>query len=276
MKDAEQRFIVQRERIIAFMSVLVDKLVNKNIEYNESWKKRGGTDSFFMLARKWDRIEEQVKRHGWNILEALKQDQREEGLIDDIMDLMGYLMLVVDEDSKTACGRHDGLTFPDHPVVPNRDTLFIETLPDGSLGPVTDANGNPVDTAKGFVMGRLHSDPLDSSDVTGAAATGAAVGVVDHNAQDYSSELPSGVTPDDDELHVVGEGELYHGKSVVVRVNIKGHLTPVAASVTGWYTPEKHEGKPVQVHVMRQYGGHLIKDTFEIGDLRAYHPKARE
>lgn len=63
-------------------------------DYGDSWKKRGGTDSFFMLARKWDRIEHQVKRYSWNILEAVRCDTRPNGIRDDIRDLRRYLILV--------------------------------------------------------------------------------------------------------------------------------------------------------------------------------------
>jgi len=77
-----------------YAAELVAKVVNKNKEYNESWRKRGGVDSFMMLARKWDRLEEQVARHGWNILAAQAADARPEGIADDIDDLIGYLLLV--------------------------------------------------------------------------------------------------------------------------------------------------------------------------------------
>jgi len=78
--------------------------------YGDSWKKRGGVGAFMMLARKWDRIEKQVKEEEaagsdddtqqgtavvmWDILAHIQADPREEGLIDDIRDLRRYLMLV--------------------------------------------------------------------------------------------------------------------------------------------------------------------------------------
>ena len=49
-----------------------------------------------MLARKWDRIENQVKEHGWNVFLAMQRDKRPEGLADDIKDLRRYLLLVED------------------------------------------------------------------------------------------------------------------------------------------------------------------------------------
>lgn len=69
--------------------------------YGTSWKNRGGVGAFMMLARKWDRIENQAKKNGYDILEAIKKDQRAEGLIDDIRDLRRYLKLVEAEIVET-------------------------------------------------------------------------------------------------------------------------------------------------------------------------------
>ena len=49
-----------------------------------------------MLARKWDRIENQVKKHGWNVFLAMERDRRPEGIADDIKDLRCYLLLIED------------------------------------------------------------------------------------------------------------------------------------------------------------------------------------
>lgn len=81
----------------------------KDVEYERSWKKRGGVGAFMMLARKWDRLETQVRRdiplatdndgkkYGaapYDILAHIRADKRPEGLLDDIRDLRRYLMLV--------------------------------------------------------------------------------------------------------------------------------------------------------------------------------------
>jgi hypothetical protein len=47
-----------------------------------------------MLARKWDRIENQAKKENYDIFETIRKDPREEGIIDDIRDLRRYLLLV--------------------------------------------------------------------------------------------------------------------------------------------------------------------------------------
>ena len=47
-----------------------------------------------MLARKWDRIENQTQREKYDIFQTIRSDNREEGVIDDIRDLRRYLLLV--------------------------------------------------------------------------------------------------------------------------------------------------------------------------------------
>ena len=62
--------------------------------YGDSWRLRGGVGAFMMLARKFDRIEHQSQRHGWDIFEAGEAFKGEAGLLDDIRDLRRYLILV--------------------------------------------------------------------------------------------------------------------------------------------------------------------------------------
>ena len=47
-----------------------------------------------MLARKWDRLENQVSSNNWDVFEVCRKDTRVEGVIDDIRDLRRYLTLV--------------------------------------------------------------------------------------------------------------------------------------------------------------------------------------
>lgn len=69
-------------------------LENARKHYGESWCKRGGAGAFFMLARKWDRLENHLGKRGFDVLTAIKDDQRAEGVIDDVRDLRRYLALV--------------------------------------------------------------------------------------------------------------------------------------------------------------------------------------
>lgn len=84
-------------RISGIGSADADALVIKGRDYGDSWKKRGGVGAFMMLARKWDRIEEQVRRNGYDVFKCIATDGRSEGVLDDIRDLRRYLMLVEDE-----------------------------------------------------------------------------------------------------------------------------------------------------------------------------------
>lgn len=71
---------------------IIQTLVRKDDSYDSSWKKRGGVGAFMMLARKMDRIEAACGRNHWDIFAAIMKDP--DKLIDDIDDLIGYLLLV--------------------------------------------------------------------------------------------------------------------------------------------------------------------------------------
>ena len=75
----------------------VDALIKAEQSYGDSWKKRGGVGAFMMAARKWDRIELAVKRTNWDIFNSIEEDDRAEGVIDDIRDLRRYLLLIESE-----------------------------------------------------------------------------------------------------------------------------------------------------------------------------------
>jgi hypothetical protein len=70
------------------------QLIAAEKSYGDSWRRRGGTGAFMMLARKFDRIEQQSKSVNWDIFEACEKYDGEDGLLDDIGDLRRYLLLV--------------------------------------------------------------------------------------------------------------------------------------------------------------------------------------
>lgn len=78
----------------------VEEIWPKDVSYGRSWKKRGGVGAFMMLARKIDRLETLVARHGYDVFEAVVQDgpESEQGkdgtVIAEIRDLRRYLLLV--------------------------------------------------------------------------------------------------------------------------------------------------------------------------------------
>ena len=72
----------------------LEALKRAETSYGASWRRRGGVGAFMMLARKFDRIEHQSEKHGWNVFEAGEVYKGEAGLLDDIRDLRRYLLLV--------------------------------------------------------------------------------------------------------------------------------------------------------------------------------------
>jgi hypothetical protein len=71
-----------------------EKLTCAQESYGDSWKKRGGVGAFMMLARKWDRLENQTKKFNYDIFQAIDHDPSPEGILDDIGDLRRYLFLI--------------------------------------------------------------------------------------------------------------------------------------------------------------------------------------
>ena len=71
----------------------LEALKKAETSYGDSWKRRGGVGAFMRLARKFDRIEHQSEKHGWDIFEAGEAFKGEAGLLDDIRDLRRYLLL---------------------------------------------------------------------------------------------------------------------------------------------------------------------------------------
>lgn len=80
-------------------------LFEKEKEYGDSWKKRGGVGAFMMMARKWDRLEKQCENHPadprtdvygspYDIFAHMELDIDGKGVCDDIGDLRRYLMLI--------------------------------------------------------------------------------------------------------------------------------------------------------------------------------------
>jgi len=87
----------RRDRMEEMAAEDVQFLAEREKSYGDSWKKRGGVGAFMNLGRKWDRVELQAEKYGWNVFEAMVHDQRPEGLGDDINDLIRYLMLIREE-----------------------------------------------------------------------------------------------------------------------------------------------------------------------------------
>ena len=50
----------------------LEALKRAETSYGDSWRRRGGVGAFMMLARKFDRIEHQSEKHGWDISKQVK------------------------------------------------------------------------------------------------------------------------------------------------------------------------------------------------------------
>jgi hypothetical protein len=83
-----------REEVVEIAFYDAEALAHSQKSYGDSWKKRGGIGAFMMLARKWDRLENQTEKFNYDIFEAIESDPHPEGILDDIGDLRRYLFLV--------------------------------------------------------------------------------------------------------------------------------------------------------------------------------------
>lgn len=78
-------------------------VLKKDEEYGGSWLRRGGTGAFHAMFRKADRLEEQCRRHGYDVFAACEDKTSSEALLDTIGDLRRYLVLI--EAEVTARGK---------------------------------------------------------------------------------------------------------------------------------------------------------------------------
>ena len=98
--DKEADLTLQMRKVCMAMESDIETLVEKEEDYGDSWKKRGGVGAFMMLARKWDRIENSLSDRvdeRYDIFHAMMQAMRDDGILDDIRDLRRYLLLVESE-----------------------------------------------------------------------------------------------------------------------------------------------------------------------------------
>jgi len=133
----------QGETISKITNHLVIKVQGKEQQYCGSWMKRGGVGAFMMLARKWDRIEVDSENHKYDILAAIRETaHKPDGLLDDIDDLIGYLLLVkaYHHDLEEVCNYNTPTSrlrdklkeIERHTVVPKEDHHAKETEKSGN------------------------------------------------------------------------------------------------------------------------------------------------
>lgn len=72
----------------------IEKLVNAQKSYGHSWISRGLRGAYFVMVRKIDRIENQMRQANFDLPAALSMFPGKDGIIDDIRDLRQYLLLI--------------------------------------------------------------------------------------------------------------------------------------------------------------------------------------
>ena len=92
------RYDRQLHRLHFITEELVKYVNDKDIQYGSSWRKRGGAGSFMVMARKWDRIEQACEKEPakYDIFNVFKEEDRRETILDDCLDLVGYLLILVE------------------------------------------------------------------------------------------------------------------------------------------------------------------------------------
>jgi hypothetical protein len=91
---SKERSMTDFVKIADIATEIVRLLEEKGRFYGDSWRKRGGPGAFMVMARKWDRIENICGPQGYDIFKALDADSG--GVRDDIQDLIGYLLLILE------------------------------------------------------------------------------------------------------------------------------------------------------------------------------------
>lgn len=77
---------------------IAETLIRKDAEYGGSWLKRGGVGAYMMKVRKSDRLEEQVKRRGYDVFKAMQDTApTSESIAETLLDDAGYAILILAE-----------------------------------------------------------------------------------------------------------------------------------------------------------------------------------
>lgn len=94
-----ERYARQGHRLHFITKELVKYVGDKDLHYGSSWRRRGGAGAFFVISRKWDRIEQACETQEsakYDIFNVFKKDDRSETILDDCLDLIGYLLILIE------------------------------------------------------------------------------------------------------------------------------------------------------------------------------------
>ena len=145
-ETTEGRYDRQFNRLNNISHELVKFVNDKDIQYGSSWRKRGGAGAFFVMARKWDRIEQacQKETSAYDIFNIFKEEVRQETILDDCLDLVGYLLILVEHIVELGyVTKIEGLKMSfDHPSIrvtgydPDvKSATLVEPKPSGMKNP---------------------------------------------------------------------------------------------------------------------------------------------
>lgn len=85
------------KRMLQMAGELIALAEKKDAEYGSAWKRRGGQGAFFQgIARKWDRLETQLRDAGYNIFDVTVEAEVTESLDETMRDLVNYLLLTLE------------------------------------------------------------------------------------------------------------------------------------------------------------------------------------
>jgi hypothetical protein len=90
---------------------VVATLARKNPRYGESWKARGGTSAYENLARKWSRVQTTAEAHDGDVFSAIvSEGNMPDGIVDSLLDLMGYSILILEDQCNVVTVNHGELS----------------------------------------------------------------------------------------------------------------------------------------------------------------------
>lgn len=92
-KGIKTDFNLMRARV----NELVDLAIKKDASYGSSWKKRGGPGAFLTAVRKFDRLEAQVEKVGYDVFDVSVAPEDGESIDETLKDAINYCLLILVE-----------------------------------------------------------------------------------------------------------------------------------------------------------------------------------
>lgn len=122
MSNEKYDYDTQLKRLRLYAYRIAEMVADKDKQYGSSWRKRGGPGAFMVIARKWDRIEQACQRadNQYDIFSCFASEGRTEGIGDDVIDLIGYLLVLLEYTGNVGSLHRIG----DKPIID--DSYFLD------------------------------------------------------------------------------------------------------------------------------------------------------